>query len=106
MTSELNNDTKKLVSDIMIELHVPDFELTKKFYGDLGFQVVWERKPNEKKGYMVMRSGDSILNFFCGNEQVYEQFYFSQFPKDTKRGYAIEIVIPCDDIGSLYKKSP
>lgn len=30
----------KLMTDVMVELHVPDFELTKKFYGDLGFEVV------------------------------------------------------------------
>jgi predicted lactoylglutathione lyase len=39
-----------LTTDIQLELHVPDFELVKKFYGDLGFEVVWERKPQEKKG--------------------------------------------------------
>lgn len=95
---------QKLLTDVMIELHVSDFELTKKFYGDLGFEVVWERKPNEKKGYMVMRKGDAILNFFCGNENVYNQSYFKQFPKNTKRGYAVEIAIPLDDIEELYRK--
>lgn len=94
---------QRLVSDVMIELHVPDFELAKKFYGDLGFEVVWERKPFEKKGYMVMRKGDTILNFFCGNENVYDQTYFKQFPKDTKRGYGVEIIIPLDDIEEFYK---
>lgn len=85
-------------------IHVPDFEVTKKFYGDIGFQVVWERKPEERKGYMVMRNGDSILNFYCGNEHVYEQPYFKRFPKETSRGYAVEIVIPCDDIKLIYEK--
>ncbi len=93
---------KKLVSDILLELHVPDFELTKKFYGDLGYKVVWEKKPEVRKGYMVMRNGDSILNFYCGNEHVYEQTYFRRFPENTKRGYAVEIVIPLDDIKGLY----
>ena len=94
----------KLVSDILLELHVPDFKLTKKFYKDLGFKVVWEKKPNERKGYLVMRKGDSILNFYCGNNHVYEQTYFKRFPKTTKRGYAVEIVIPLDDIEGFYKK--
>ncbi|PIU76360.1 hypothetical protein COX95_02690 [bacterium CG_4_10_14_0_2_um_filter_33_32] len=94
----------KLVSDMMLELHVPDFELTKKFYGDLGFEVVWEKKPEERKGYMVMRNKGSILNFYCGNDHVFEQTYFRRFPKDTNRGYAVEIVIPHDDISALYKK--
>jgi hypothetical protein len=92
-----------LTSDIMLELHVPDFEITKKFYGDLGFQVVWENKPEDKKGYLVMRNEESILNFYCGNEYVYEQSYFKKFPKDTSRGYGVEIIIPSDDIHTLYK---
>ncbi len=95
---------KKLVSDLMLELHVPDFELTKKFYRNLGFKVVWERRPKDRKGYMVMKRGDSILNFYCGNRHVYEQSYFRRFPKNTKRGYAVEIVIPDDDIKGLYKR--
>lgn len=94
---------KKLLSDILLELHVPDFQLAKKFYRDLGYKVVWEKKPEERKGYMVMRNGDSIINFYCGNEHVYEQSYFRRFPKTTKRGYAVEIVIPLDDIKSIYK---
>lgn len=51
---------KKLLSDVMIELHVPDFELTKKFYGDLGFKVVWEKKPEQRKGYLVMKAGGEL----------------------------------------------
>lgn len=95
---------KKLFSDILLELHVPDFKITKKFYKDLGFEVVWEKKPLARKGYLVMRRGDSIINFYCGNIHVYEQTYFKTFPKDTKRGYAVEVIIPIDNIEEFYKK--
>lgn len=95
---------KKLTSDILIELHVPNFKKTKRFYKDLGFKTVWERKPNEKKGYLVMRRGSSILNFYCGNNQVYNQTYFKRFPKNTRRGYAVEIIIPIDGIETFYKR--
>lgn len=44
------------------------------------------------------------MNFYCGNEHVYEQSYFRRFPKNTKRGYAVEIVLPHDSIKELYKK--
>ena len=94
---------KKLASDILLELHVPDFELTKKFYKDLGFRVVWEKKSEQKNGYLVMRRGESILNFYCGNKHVYKQTYFRRFSKNTKRGYAVEIIIPIDDIKKFYK---
>lgn len=95
---------KKLQTDIMIELHVPDFEVAKNFYATLGYEVVWEKKPEERKGYLVMKNGDSILNFYCGNDKVYEQEYFKKFPKNTERGYGVEIVMPVDDIEKLYKK--
>ncbi len=100
----MNTAMPKLTSDILLELHVPDFELVKKFYGDLGFHVVWEKKPEGKKGYMVMKNGDSIINFYCGNEHIYEQSYFKRFPKDTPRGYGVEIILPHDDIKALYEK--
>jgi len=93
-----------LVSDILLELHVPDFEAAKKFYGSLGFEIVSEKKPREREGYLVMRKGESILNFYCGNEHVYEQEYFRKFPKDTKRGYGVEVIIPLDDIQPFYEK--
>ncbi len=54
---------KDLQSDILLELHVPDFEIAKKFYGNIGYEVVWEKAPHDEDGYLVMRSGNSILNF-------------------------------------------
>ncbi len=45
----------------------------------------------------------TILNFWPGNEHVYEQAYFSRFPKDTKRGYGVEIVYSVDDIDTYYE---
>ena len=91
-------------NDILIELHVPDFEKVKEFYGKLGFEEVWERKPEAKKGYLVMKRGNSILCFWPGTKQVWEQDYFKSFPKTTKRGYAVEIVIMTDNIERLYKE--
>jgi|JI10StandDraft_1071094.scaffolds.fasta_scaffold86145_5 hypothetical protein len=95
------NDLK---SDVMIELHVPDFGVAKDFYGSLGYEVVWEKQPQGPDGYMVMRSGASILNFYCGSDDVYDHSYFKKFPKDTPRGYGVEIIIPITDIKSFYTK--
>jgi uncharacterized glyoxalase superfamily protein PhnB len=47
---------------------------------------------------------NNILCFWAGNEHVYEQSYFKRFPKDTKRGYGVEIVVMVDDIDSYYAK--
>ncbi|MDP1710061.1 MAG: hypothetical protein Q8L28_00370, partial [bacterium] len=40
----------------------------------------------------------------AGNEEIYNHPYFKQFPKDTKRGYGVEIVIFVEDIEEYYKK--
>jgi len=93
-------------TDLMVELHVPDFGKAKEFYLSLGFEVVWERKPvNGADGYMVMRRGESIINFHGGTEDVADHKYFGKFPKDSKRGYAVEIIIPIDGIKDFYKQA-
>ena len=92
-------------NSIQIELHVPNFELVKDFYGKLGFVVIWERKPEEKKGYLVIKRNNNILCFWPGNEHVTEQSYFKNFPSDTKRGYGVEIVIMTENIDELYEKA-
>lgn len=88
----------------LLEIHVPDFDVVRDFYGKIGFEVVWGKEPEEKKGYLVMKLENNILCFWPGNESVWEQSYFKNFPKDTKRGYGIEIVVMVEDIEALYEK--
>jgi lactoylglutathione lyase len=87
---------------LQLELHVPDFEPVKAYYGKLGFKVVWERTPEAEKGYLVIKRDDVTLCFWCGTDDVYGQPYFQKFPKDTVRGYGVEIVIMVDDVDALY----
>jgi lactoylglutathione lyase len=93
-----------VLTDIYNELHVPDFKKAKSFYSKLGFRIVWEQKPKQRLGYLVMKRGKSILCFYCGNKCVYEHSYFKKFSRKTIRGYGVEIVIPTEKIGLLYKK--
>jgi catechol 2,3-dioxygenase-like lactoylglutathione lyase family enzyme len=86
-------------TDVFLELHVPDFEKVIKFYTKLGFKIVWRSED-----YLVIRRGESVLNFYGGSNKVYNQSYFKRFPKKTKRGYAVEIIVPIDDIKKFYKK--
>ncbi len=53
-------------NNAIVELHVPDFEKVKKYYGRLGFKVVWERKPEGLKGYLVLKQENNILTFWGG----------------------------------------
>jgi len=96
--------SKPASSDIILELHVPDFGKVKDFYGKLGFEIVWERKPEGFKGYLVMKKQESVLCFWGGNEEVYNHPYFKQFSKDTKRGCGVEIIIFVEDIEKYYKE--
>ena len=96
---------KAALTDVIIELHVPNFDMVKNFYGKLGFQEVWEYPPKGQSGYLVMKRQDSILAFFCGNEEVYNHYFFKRFPKTTPRGYGLEIAIYISDqdIETYYK---
>lgn len=94
-------------NNLVIELHVPDFDIVKEFYSKLGFRIGIEDKVSEKEpGYFTMiredELGETLLNFHGGDERVYDQSFFKQFPKETTRGYAIEITIPVKDIDKLY----
>lgn len=97
-------------NNLTIELHVPDFKLVKEFYGILGFtKITFEHYPSESEpGYLVLKRsdeiGDSMINFYGGNGKVYNQSYFKNFSKDTKRGYATELTITVSDIDEFYSK--
>ncbi len=52
----------------------------------------------------MIRHGNNILCFWPGNNTVYDHPYFSSWPKKTKRGYAVEIVIIVEDVEKYYKE--
>lgn len=89
---------------VLVELHVTDFDAIKAYYLPLGFKVAWERTPEDLKGYLVLEMDDNILCFWGGNEQVFEQPHFKQFPNGTPRGYGVELVIPVNNVRSYYER--
>lgn len=91
-------------NNVLIELHVPDFELTKDFYQKLGFEIVWERTPEDVKGYLILKKENNILCFWPGNEQVATQAYFKKFSPETPRGYGVEIVVMVEGIEVYYAR--
>lgn len=44
-----------------------------------------------------------MLNFYGGDERIYDQAFFKQFPRDTKKGYAVSITIVTDKIDKIYQ---
>lgn len=95
------NDT---TNHIQIELHVPDFTKTKDFYQRLGFNIIWIREKGDEDDYLVMERNGTILNFWPGNDAVYQQSYFKNFARDTKRGYGVEIVYAVENIHEYYRE--
>ena len=78
-------------NNLIIELHVPDLNAVREFYSKLGFEVSIDDEPNDKDpGYLTMTRkddlGNTMLNFYGGDERVYNQSFFKQFPKGTKKG--------------------
>ena len=100
---------KPIINNLIIELHIPDLNVAKDFYSKLGFEITMDDTPNEKElGYLTMtrtdKLGNTMLNFYGGDERVYNQSYFKQFPRDMKRGYATEVTICTANIEELYQK--
>jgi catechol 2,3-dioxygenase-like lactoylglutathione lyase family enzyme len=100
------NRNKLALTDVIVELHVPDFEIVRDFYGKLGFSEVWSHPPKGESGYLVMKRDKSILAFYCGNEEVYNHKFFKKFSRNTVRGYGVEIGIHIVDknIEDYYKE--
>ena len=92
------------LNSVLLELHVTNFDKVKEYYEKLGFEVIWERKPEGFKGYLILKMCDNILCFWAGNEYVYEEPYFRRLPKSTKRGYGLEIIIMVDNVERYYSK--
>lgn len=95
-------------NNLIIELHVPDLEVVKEFYSKLGFEVSLDDQINEKElGYLTMtrkdKLGDTMINFYGGDDRVYNQSFFKQFPRDTKKGYATEITMATNNIDEIYQ---
>src|SRR5438132_13362744 len=88
-----------MLTDVYIELHVPDFRKAIEFYRRLGFKLLWRTED-----YLVMKSKRSVLNFYGGSRKVYSHSYFRRFKKTTKCGYGVEIIIPVDRLESIYKR--
>ena len=88
-----------MLTDVYIELHVPDFKRAIEFYSRLGFKLLWRTED-----YLVMKRKTSVLSFYGGSEQVFSHSYFGRFKKTTRRGYAVEIIIPVDHVERFYER--
>lgn len=84
-----------------IELHVEDLDLAIEFYKKLGFIVAL--RITEGDNYLTMRRNTTIINFYGYQTSEYSHPYFSKYPRETQRGYGVEIIIPVDNIEKEYE---
>lgn len=87
-----------------MELHVPNFSAAKDYYGKMGFEIQWEQPPDGHKGYLVMELEGNLVAFWCGNESVYEHSFFRRYPKETPKGFGVELVFMVPDVEGYYEK--
>jgi predicted enzyme related to lactoylglutathione lyase len=92
------------VNRLQIELHVPDVQTVLDFYGKLGFKTLWHRWEGDEMDYLVMEREGAVLNFWPGQGHVWDKSYFNQFPRTTKPGYGVEILIGVSDIEKFHEK--
>ena len=85
-----------------VELHVPSFGPVKAFYGRLGFTVAREETAEGGEGYLVLQRGPNVLRFWPGSDAIDRHEHFGSFPRSTRRGYGVEIVIVVEDLDAVY----
>lgn len=98
-------------NNLILELHVPDFEKVRQFYKLFGFEQIKydpESGGGSDLGYMILKRSDVLgethLNFYGDKEKVSQHAHFKDFPSNTPRGYAVEITIPVSDVEGLWNE--
>lgn len=101
---------KEIKNNLALELHVPDFSKAKEFYFLFGFKELLHDPTSgggSDMGYLVLLRKDDIgnttINFYGDKEEVSQHSHFRDFPKDTPRGYGVEITIPVSDVDALWE---
>lgn len=99
----------KISNNLILELHVPDFNKARLFYKIFGFEQIMynpESGGSSDLEYMVLerkdKLGRTVINFYGNKPKVAEHTHFREFSRNTPRGYAVEITIPVSDVEKLW----
>ncbi|MFA4975784.1 MAG: hypothetical protein WC839_03505 [Candidatus Paceibacterota bacterium] len=106
-----NQNPGKVINNLVLELHIPNFQQARDFYKMFGFSEYRydpESGGNSDLGYLVLcrndKIGETYLNFYGDKEKVSQHSHFRDFPSDTPRGYAVEITILVSDVKGLWEE--
>lgn len=101
--------SNNIQNNLVLELHVPDFNVAREFYALFGFsKLIYDPTSGggSDLGYMVLKREDTmgrtLINFYGDKEKVSKHARFADFPNDTPRGYAVEITVPITDVEKLW----
>jgi hypothetical protein len=116
-----NTDDKKrimkdnpgnIVNSLVLELHIPDFNIARKFYSIFSFKEIMYDPASgggSDLGYMVLKREDTIgntsINFYGDKDKVFQHKYFADFPTNTPRGYEVEITVLVSDVKKLWEEA-
>ena len=107
----MKDNPDKIVNNLVLELHIPDFNTARNFYAIFGFKEIMYDPASgggSDLGYMVLRRedkiGDTSFNFYGDKEKVSQHKYFADFPSDTPRGYEVEITVPISNVENLWEE--
>lgn len=99
----------KVNNNLILELHIPDFGPSRRFYGLFGFkEQMYDPTSggNSDLGYMVLirkdKIGNTAINFYGDKVKVSQHARFADFPPDTPRGYSVEVTIPVGNVEQLW----
>ena len=100
---------KNIANNLVLELHIPDFDKARNFYSIFGFsELLYDPVSGggSDLGYMVLERKDelgrTLLNFYGDKEKVSQHAHFADFNPDTPKGYAVEITIPVTNVNNLW----
>lgn len=101
VTNALHNTLRDhtMLGGSSVELHVSDLDAARDFYSKLEFVVVWQ--TTKDGGYLTMRLGRAIVNFFSGTGLTNGSF-FDRFPTSTPKGVGVELFFPVPDLQKYY----
>ena len=112
--NQSNNKVNKpntIINNLVLELHIPDFDKARNFYSLLGFKEITcdpTSGGGSTLGYMVLKRtdglGNTLINFYWDSPLVSEHSFFKDFDKNTPRGYEVEITVPVSEVNKLWEE--
>ena len=101
----------KVVNNLVLELHIPDFQKARNFYEMFGFSELSYDPASgggSDLGYLVLKRedalGNTLINLYGDKDKVSGHAFFNKFDENTPRGYGVEITIPVSGVEKLWNE--